>query len=306
MKPIAVICGPTASGKTGFAVDLAEKLNTEVVSADSMLVYKRLNIGTAKPTPEEMRNVRHHMIDVVSPTEKFSVSDYRNMALPVIERLLNEGKTPVICGGTGFYIEALLYRSEMGGFGANEEVRAKYAAVLREMGAEEGAKYLHSLLEKADSESAARLHVNDVKRVIRALEIYECTGRKKSEQHDTKTPRFRFYAYCVSFPRETLYQRIDKRVDEMFERGLVNEVEELLHSGVRRTDQCMQGIGYKEVIEGILDGVPWERVKDNVKRNTRRYAKRQITFFKRMQNLIEIPFKALETNEKFKYTEDLF
>ena len=306
MIPVAVICGPTASGKTKFAVDLAEKINGEVISADSMLVYKNLNIGTAKPTREEMRGVRHHMIDVASPGQQFSVSDYRAMALPVVERLLAEGKTPIICGGTGFYIDALLYQSEMGGMGANGEIRAKYAAVLEEMGKEEGAKYLHALLEKADSESAARLHVNDVKRVIRALEIFESTGRKKSEQHDEKIPRFPFKAYCITFPRETLYERIDNRVEAMFSRGLVREVQRLLDSGVQRDDQCMQGIGYKEVIEGILDGVPWETVKENVKRNTRRYAKRQITYFKRMQNLTQIPFEAFASGEEFKFTEDLF
>ena len=306
MNSVAVICGPTASGKTKFAVDLAKKLNTEVISADCMLVYKNLNIGTAKPTLEEMRGVKHHMIDVASPKQRFSVSDYKEMALPIIERLIQEGKTPMICGGTGFYIESLLYESHMGGSGANEEIRAKYAAVLDEMGKEQGSRYLHDLLEKADSESAARLHVNDVKRVIRALEIYETTGKKKSEQHDTKTPRFPFHAYCISFPRDSLYQRINRRVEQMFENGLVNEVEELLKSGASRNDQCMQGIGYKEVIEGILDGVPWDIVKENVKQHTRNYAKRQITFFKRMQNLTQIPYEAFLSGEEFNYTEELF
>lgn len=306
MNSVVVICGPTASGKTKFAVDLAEKLNTEIISADCMLVYRRLNIGTAKPTSAEMRGIKHHMIDVASPKQRFSVSDYRSMALPIVNRLLKEGKTPIICGGTGFYIESLLYESKMGGFGANEEIRAKYAAVLENMGREEGAKYLHALLEKADSESAARLHVNDVKRVIRALEIYESTGRKKSEQHDIKTPMFPFHAYCISFPRETLYERINFRVDNMFTCGLVREVEELLNGGVNRNDQCMQGIGYKEVIEGISDGVPWDIVKENVKRHTRNYAKRQITYFKRMQNLTQIPFESFLSGEEFKYTEELF
>ena len=254
MKNVIVICGATATSKTKFAVALAEKLNTEVVSADCMLVYRGLDIGTAKPTKEEMRGVPHHLIDVAAPNERFSVGDYRTAALPVTEKLLAEGKQPIICGGTGFYIDSLLYESAFGSAGASEEIRAKYAAVLNDAGKEAGAAYLHRLLTKVDPESAAILHVNDVKRVIRALEIY-----------DTKTPRFPFRAFAVGFPREELYRRIDARVDDMFSRGLVGEVEGLLKSGVSPSAQCMQGIGYKEVIDGILNGVPWDVVKETVK-----------------------------------------
>lgn len=305
MKDVIVICGATATSKTKFAVALAEKLNTEVISADCMLVYKGLDIGTAKPTHEEMRGVPHHLINVADPGDNFSVSDYRAAALPIIERLLAEDKSPIICGGTGFYIDALLYESAFGSAGANEEIRAKYTAVLSDLGKEKGAAHLHRLLEEVDPESAAILHENDVKRVIRALEIYELTGRKKSEQNDTKTPRFSFRAFSVGYPRETLYERINTRVEDMFSRGLVKEVQNLLNSGVSPAAQCMQGIGYKEVIDGILNGVPWEEVKNNVKQHTRNYAKRQITYFKRMQNHTIIPHKVLEIGENLQFMEGL-
>ena len=305
MKNVIVICGATATSKTKFAVALAEKLNTEVVSADCMLVYRGLDIGTAKPTKEEMRGVPHHLIDVAAPNERFSVGDYRTAALPVTEKLLAEGKQPIICGGTGFYIDSLLYESAFGSAGASEEIRAKSAAVLNDAGKEAGAAYLHRLLTKVDPESAAILHVNDVKRVIRALEIYELTGKKKSEQNDTKTPRFPFRAFAVGFPREELYRRIDARVDDMFSRGLVGEVEGLLKSGVSPSSQCMQGIGYKEVIDGILNGVPWEVVKETVKQHTRNYAKRQLTYFRRMQNLTIIPHEVLENDETLQFMENL-
>ena len=305
MKDVIVICGATATSKTKFAVALAEKLHTEVISADCMLVYKGLDIGTAKPTREEMHGVPHHLIDVAEPGENFSVSDYRAAALPIIDRLLAEDKSPIICGGTGFYIDALLYESAFGSAGASEEIRTKYASILNDLGKEKGAERLHRLLAEVDPESAAILHKNDVKRVVRALEIYELTGRKKSEQNDTKTPRFSFKALSVGYPREILYERINARVDDMFARGLVQEVQNLLNLGVSPAAQCMQGIGYKEVIEGILNGVPWEEVENNVKQHTRNYAKRQITYFKRMQNHAVIPHEVLENDEKLQFTEKL-
>ena len=305
MKDVIVICGATATSKTKFAVALAEKLHTEVISADCMLVYKGLDIGTAKPTREEMHGVPHHLIDVAEPGENFSVSEYRAAALPIVNRLLAEDKSPIICGGTGFYIDALLYESAFGSAGASEEIRAKYAAILNDLGKEKGAAHLHRLLEEVDPESAAILHENDVKRVIRALEIYELTGRKKSEQNDTKTPRFSFKAFSVGYPRETLYERINARVDDMFARGLVQEVQNLLDRGVSPAAQCMQGIGYKEVIEGILNGVPWQEVENTVKQHTRNYAKRQITYFKRMQNHTIISHEVLENDEKLQFTEKL-
>lgn len=284
MSKVLVLCGATASGKTALSVACAKKLNTEIVSADSLLVYRGLDIGTAKPSQEERGGVTHHMIDVVSPFENFSVSDYEKRALPVVERLLSEGKTPIVCGGTGFYINSLLYKSQFGNAGANEAVRKKYEDILSAY----GKTYLHGLLREKDPESAEKLHENDTKRVIRALEIYEVTGKPKSEQHDALIPRYDFVAVSIDYPREKLYERIDSRVDEMFDSGLLNEVRGLLDGGVPSNAQCMQGIGYKEVAEGLLSGAPLEDIKELVKKNTRNYAKRQITFFKRMQNHVRL------------------
>ena len=297
MAKILVICGPTASGKTSLSVACAKALNTEIISADSLLVYKGLDIGTAKPTQEERENIVHHMIDVVSPKEKFSVSDYEAMALPIMERLLMEGKTPIICGGTGFYINSLLYKSQFGNVGANEDVRLKYEQMAEEFGKE----YVHNILREKDPESAEKLHFNDLKRVIRALEIYEVTGRAKSLQQDELTPRHEFVAVSIDYPRETLYQRIDLRVDEMFSGGLLNEIQGLKDLGVSDDAQCMQGIGYKEVVEGVSLGATEEEIKELIKKNTRNYAKRQITFFKRMQNHIKLAPQDAKVENVLKY-----
>lgn len=280
MGKVLVICGATASGKTSLAVSCAEKLNTEIISADSMLVYKGMDIGTAKPSKDEKRGVKHHLIDVIEPTASFSVSDYEKAALPLVEKLLAEGKTPVICGGTGFYIQSLLYKSQFGGVGANAEVREKYERLAREYGVE----YVHELLAKVDKESAEKLHANDVKRVIRALEIYEITGKAKSEQKDEQIPRFDFTAVSIEYPRETLYERINLRVEQMFANGLLEEVQSLLRQGVTIDMQAMQGIGYKEVAEGLQNGWTQAEMIELIQKNTRNYAKRQQTFFKRMQN----------------------
>ena len=297
MPKVIVICGATASGKTALSVSLAKALNGEIISADSMLVYKGLNIGTAKPSQEEMDGIPHHLIDVVNPTEAFSVSDYENMALPIVERLLNEGKTPIICGGTGFYINSLLYKSQFGNVGADEAVRAKYEKIAEKMGKE----YVHAILKEKDPESAEKLHYNDLKRVIRALEIYDVTGKAKSEQQDKPIPRFDFVAFSIEYSRETLYERINQRVDIMFEQGLVSEVQALLDNGVDEEMQCMQGIGYKEVAEGLRIGASEEEIKELIKKNTRNYAKRQQTFFKRMENHVYLPPESANIEEVKKY-----
>ena len=284
MPKVLVICGATASGKTSLSVACAEKLNTEIISADSMLVYRDLNIGTAKPTEEEKKGVKHHLIDVVSPLDSFSVSDYEKTALPIVESLLAQGKTPIICGGTGFYVNALLYKSQFGNTGASEAVRRKYETLYKEKGKE----HLHALLSEIDPESAEKLHENDVKRVIRALEIYDVTGKPKSMQHDTPVPRFDFVAVSIDYPRELLYERINLRVEQMFENGLMEEVQALLNKGVSKSAQCMQGIGYKEIVEGFETGASIDEIKELIKKNTRNYAKRQITFFKRMENHVRL------------------
>ena len=278
---LVVICGATATGKSELAVNIAKRLNGEIISSDAFLVYQGLNIGTAKPTREEMGGIPHYMIDVASPKDKFSVSDYERLALPIVEDILSRNKVPILCGGTGFYMNALLYSHSFGNAPASKEVRDKYEQIL----AERGKEYLHALLEKVDPESAAVLHPNDTVRVIRALEIYELTGRKKSEQKDSMIPRYPFVSFAFDYPREELYARIERRVDKMFEAGLVEEVKGLLAAGVPENAQCMQGIGYKEVVESLKNGQLQSIMSDIIKKNTRNYAKRQLTFFKRMENL---------------------
>ncbi|MBE7077640.1 MAG: tRNA (adenosine(37)-N6)-dimethylallyltransferase MiaA [Clostridiales bacterium] len=280
MSKVLVICGATASGKTALSVACAKAFNGEIISADSLLVYKGLDIGTAKPSMEERQGVPHHMIDVVDAKESFSVSDYEDMALPIVENLIAQGKMPIICGGTGFYINSILYKSQFGNVGADEQLREKYERIAEEQGKE----YLHGILQEKDPESAKKLHYNDVKRVIRALEIFDVTGKPKSMQQDSPIPRFDFAAVSIEYPREVLYRRIELRVEQMFEQGLVEEVQTLLNGGVTEEMQCMQGIGYKEIAEGIRLGATVGEMKDLIKKNTRNYAKRQETFFKRMEN----------------------
>ena len=276
-----VICGPTASGKTALAVACAEAFGGEVVSCDALLVYRGLNIGTAKPTREEMRGVPHHMIDIADPRSSFSVHDFEERAIPVVEDILARGKMPVLCGGTGFYMNAILFRSGFGLAAGDAAVRAKYEAIA----AEKGKAYLHSLLAACDRESAEKLHPNDIRRVIRALEIFELTGRKKSAQADPKTPRYPYEAFCIDWQREILYERIAARVQEMFSEGLVDEVKGLLAAGVPEDAQCMQAIGYKEVVEILKNDGLHSTMSDIIVKNTRNYAKRQLTFFKKLPGL---------------------
>lgn len=282
VKPILVICGATATGKSSLAVDCAKALNTEIISADSQLVYRGLNIGTAKPTAAEMQGVPHHLIDVIGPDQNFSVSDYEKRALPIIDRLISKDKIPIICGGTGFYINSVLYNLGYGKVKADAGIRARLAALSEERGKE----YLYSRLAEVDPESAEKLHVNDVRRVIRALEIYETSGRRKSEQHDEMRPRYDYIAVAIDYPREALCRRIDCRVDVMFNSGLINEVERLLSANINENCQSMQAIGYKEVVDGLKNGINESTMRDIIKRNTRRYAKRQQTFFKKLKGLI--------------------
>lgn len=284
IKPkIIIICGPTASGKTALAVEVAKKLNSEVISADSMYIYKGLNIGTAKPTKYEQQGIIHHLIDVVSPFDSFTVNNYKNTAQPIINKLINENKIPVICGGTGFYINALLYDLSYGNGNDNPEVREKY----KNLASKNGNKYVYDILKSVDPISAEKLHFNDVKRVIRALEIYE-SGCKKSDIKDEFIPKYNYFAYSINHDRETLYDRINTRVDIMIKNGLIDEVKSLIKSGVNRNLQCMQAIGYKEVFD-YLDGIiSIEELVDLIKLNTRHYAKRQLTYFKKIPNLINL------------------
>jgi len=282
MTDVIVICGPTGSGKTNLAIDLAKQLNTEIISADSMNIYKGLDIGTAKPSFEELSAVKHHMIDIVSPNDEFSVSDYEKQGLIVINDLLKSKKIPIIVGGTGFYINSLLFGLSYGNSPKNEEIREKYNKMALEFGVDK----VFDVLKDVDPDTASKLHPNDLKRVIRAIEIYECSGQKKSQIVDDLTPRFNYKAYMIDYDRKILYERINKRVDIMIENGLLNEVKTLLDNGVLKTAQSMQGIGYKEVVEFLEKSIAFEEMVEKIKQNTRRYAKRQITFFKRLDNLV--------------------
>ena len=281
---VLVICGATATGKTALAVSCAKLLNSAVISADSQLVYKGLDIGTAKPSEEEKLGVPHYMIDVAEPFAEYSVSDYREAALPIVEKMVSESKIPVICGGTGFYINSLLFDLSYGKVAAAPEVREKYEKLAEERGKE----YVYDILKQTDPAAAEKLHPNDLKRVIRALEIFEAGGVKKSEINDGQKARFDYVAVAIDYPREELYERINLRVDKMFEAGLVEEVSSLLSRGIDENCRCMQAIGYKEVIECLKNGLSQSTMRDIIKQNTRRYAKRQITFFKKLPNLINL------------------
>lgn len=291
-RKIIVVCGPTASGKTALAVEIALKFGGEIVSADSVSVYKGLDIGSAKPSEEEKKGVPHYLIDVASPKDSFSVGEYEELAVPTVEDILDRGKIPIICGGTGFYVNSILYRMSYGLSKGDAAIRQKYEQAADEKGRE----YVYSVLKEKDPETAGKLHPNDLVRVIRALEIFDATGVKKSDIKDEMIPRYDFIALMPTMPREALYERINSRVDNMMSCGLTSEVKGLIESGVTPDDQCMQGIGYKETAEAILSGT--KVATELIKMNTRRYAKRQITFFKRFQNLYPIDFTSDDKIEK--------
>lgn len=278
---ILIICGPTASGKSELAVRCAELLESEIISADALDVYRGLKIGTAKPTAEEMRGVKHHLFDVVNADKTFSVGDYKELARPVVDDLIARNKIPVVCGGTGFYINSLIYDYSYGNSAANLAAREKYM----KLASEKGKDAVFEILRSVDPLSAEKLHPNDLKRVVRALEIYE-SGSKKSEIIDDATPVYDYGAYCVDYPRDELYRRIDIRVDKMIEAGLVEEVDGLIKSGLTLENQCMQGIGYKEIYAYIKGECSLSEAVAAVKLNTKHYAKRQITYFKRLNGLI--------------------
>ena len=290
-----IICGATASGKTELAVALALKTGGEVISADSMTVYKELNVGTAKPDKTELRGVEYHLLDAASPFDNFSVGDYKELAEPILERILGEGKTPIVCGGTGFYVNSLIFDYSYGKAPANLEARKKYI----DLAVENGNAYVYDILKKVDPLSANKIHENDLKRVVRALEIYE-SGIPKSSICDEKKPKRDYAAFSIDFPREILYERINRRVDEMIKNGLVNEVQSLINLGVTDKNQCMQGIGYKEIYSYLTGNVSLEEAVEQIKLNTRRYAKRQITFFKnQLPGVINLPPVSAEENAEY-------
>ena len=278
---ILIICGATASGKTKLAVQCAKLLNSEIISADALDVYRGLDIGTAKPTLEEMCGIPHHLFDVVDADKTFSVGDYKELARPIVDGLIEKDKIPVICGGTGFYINSIIYDFSYGKAAANLTAREKYMRLATEC----GKQAVFDVLQSVDPETAEKLHPNDLKRVVRALEIYE-SGTKKSDIHDEKIPVYDYKAYCIDYPREELYARIDERVDKMIKNGLIEEVERLLKSGITIKNQSMQGIGYKEIYSYLDGDCSLPEAIAAIKLNTKHYAKRQITFFKRLNGLV--------------------
>ena len=277
-----VIAGPTASGKSAFGVDIAKEINGEIISCDSMQIYKRMNIGTAKISIEEMDGVVHHLIDIVEPNEEFSVGEYSFRANELIGDIASRGKVPIVVGGTGLYIDSILYPMSFGGC-KNIAIRKS----LEEDCEKYGKEYMHALLREIDPLDAEKIHPNNVKRVLRALEIYKTTGERKSDMQISQ--RKLQYDCCMTvldIARDVLYKRIDSRVDDMFERGLTKEVDALLEEGISFDGQSMQAIGYKEVVSGLNNGDLRSTMSDIIKKNTRHYAKRQITFFKKMPNLM--------------------
>lgn len=276
MNKIIIIAGPTASGKTNLSVEIAKHLNTDIISCDSMQIYKGMDIGTAKVSTSEMQGVKHHMIDIVNPDQPFSVSDYFDMVKPIIDKLHAENKIPLICGGTGLYIDAILYPLTMGA--KDESIRNKLQLELEQYGPE----YMHNKLKEIDPLEAEKIHANNTKRVLRALEIYQITGQIKSDLNDrSKQLNYETLLISLDFNRDELYNRINKRVDIMFENGLESEVRRLLNDGYSFDMQSMQAIGYKEFKDYFVNNLTIEEVKELIKKNTRHYAKRQITWFKR-------------------------
>lgn len=278
---ILVICGPTASGKTALAVELALRHRGEVVSADSMQIYRRMDIGTAKPTQAEMRGVPHHMLDVADPEEDFSVARYVDMAAKCVDDILSRGKLPILAGGTGLYIDSLLSGRTFAPFQPDSPLRGQLEEQLRR----EGGAAMLARLAQVDPDSAARLHPNDEKRIVRALEVYQSTG-KTITQHNLETqaipPRYDALTLALAFERrEDMWSRIDRRVDQMMDQGLVAEVQGLLDSGVPAKCTAMQAIGYKEMAAALLSGGDVRAAAEEIQLRSRQYAKRQLTWFKR-------------------------
>ena len=284
MNNIICIAGPTASGKTALAVALAKELNGEVVSCDSMQIYRRMDIGTAKPTVEEMQGIPHHMIDVAEPDEDFSVSRYCAMAAPIVEDIVKRGKTAVIAGGTGLYMDSLIQGNDFAPF-PSTGVREK----LEQEAGEQGIQALYDRLSEIDPEAAGRLHLSDQKRIIRALEVYLETGETITE-HNRKTqllpPRFTPLWLGLDFEsRADLYSRIDRRVGIMLEQGLIGEIQGLLSCGIPEKCTAMQAIGYKEFVAALNGECTLEEAANQVRQSSRRYAKRQLTWFRRNKSI---------------------
>lgn len=278
MEKLIVIAGATASGKTAAAVRLAKLINGEIINSDSMQVYKYMDIGTAKVTDEEKDGILHHMIDIVSPELEYSVAEYVVEAKEVISDVVNRGKVPILSGGTGLYIESLIYPFDFSNADKNADIRRQLEEELKSYGTE----YMYSQLCKIDPIDAAKMHPNNTKRVIRALEIYRTTGKVKSQNICERIPLYDLEFYCINREREELYNRIDRRVDIMFEKGLLSEVDSLINQHNLNFDmQSMQAIGYKEFRAFYEGKADLDEVKENIRLDSRHYAKRQLTWLRR-------------------------
>ncbi|SDA40359.1 tRNA dimethylallyltransferase [Lachnospiraceae bacterium G11] len=284
-SPLIVLTGPTSVGKTKLSVKLAKEMGGEIISADSMQVYKGMDIGSAKVTPEEMDNVVHHLIDVLDPKDDFNVFIFKDMCDRIIPEILKRGHIPILVGGTGFYIQAVLRGIE---FDENENDDS-YRTYLESLAKEKGADYLNSMLREVDPESAQSIHKNNIKRTIRALEFYHFTGKKISEHNEEqkqKDDAFNACYFVLNDERSLIYERIEKRVDEMLEAGLLDEVKALKDMGLTRDYVSMQGLGYKEILDYLEGKITLDEAVYIIKRDTRHFAKRQITWFKREPSVI--------------------
>ena len=296
-KPMIILTGPTAVGKTDLSIQLAKAMNGEIISADSMQVYRHRDIGSAKVTPEEMDGVPHHLIDVLEPEEEFNVVVFQKLAKEALTGIYERGHIPIIVGGAGFYIRALLYDIDFTENDGDTAIRRE----LEKLAQTQGAGCLHQMLQEIDPESAAAIHQNNVKRVIRAIEFYRQTGKKISlhnEQEREKQSPYQFLYYVLDTDRKILYERIDRRVDLMMEHGLVDEVKHLADMGCTRDMVSMQGLGYKEILDYLSGEIPLEEAVYILKRDTRHFAKRQITWFKRERDVRWLELEQFQNDRK--------
>ena len=283
-EKVIVICGPTASGKTALSIELAKKINGEIVSCDSMQIYKDMNIGTAKPSIEEMQGIKHYMIDIISPDERYSVADYKKQAKEAIKEIISKGKVPIVVGGTGLYVDSLIYEINY----PEIEFDEKYREDLEKRLKEEGLNILYEEAKKIDEEAIKKISPNDKKRILRILEIYHATGKNKTEQEkeSRKTPvEFDYKVFALNMDREKLYERINKRVDLMIENGLIEEVENI-YKKYNKFPTAMQGLGYKEVVQYLEKRLTKEEMIEKIKQETRKFAKRQLTWFRKNKETI--------------------
>ncbi len=297
MKKLVCVAGPTGSGKTSLGIEIAKEFNGEIISADSMQIYRELNIGTAKPSTEEMQGIPHHLIDIVNPDGEFSVKEFVDLANEKIDDITKRGKLPIVVGGTGLFISSLIDNVQFSEGEADEALRKE----LSDIASEKGAAYLHSMLKDIDYESYLRLHPNNVKRVIRAIEIYKTTGITMTEQiKNSKNipPAFKLLYIGLNTDREIIYDRINKRVDVMMAAGLLDEVKSLMEKGYSTKNKSMQAIGYKELLLHLEGKLTLNEAVDLIKQESRRYAKRQLTWFRRDERINWIDIKELDTVSK--------